>query len=237
MNSPKTINRVIDFCHKSLLEDNRGLSYLQDSRNLDIEIIKEFSLGLFPQDIRVLFQVADPQILRKINIITNASHSVFKTWEIIFPVRDGFGVPVALAGRLIEANNKLSKYMNTPYQKKNYLFGLDLAKKTILKEDKVYVVEGYFDVIKAHQHNIKNVVGVCSSFLTRRQLSLLSRYTENIILMLDNDEPGKRNTQKILSRFENLNGVKMSHLNPFCSGTKDLDEFLDKYGPKKLILR
>ena len=233
----KTFNNIINFCHKSLLEDSRGLNYLKDSRNLNIKVIKEFSLGLFPQDMRILFKEADPIKLRKLNIIRNASHSVFKTWEIIFPVRDCFGVPVALAGRLIDSNDKLSKYMNTPYQKRNYLFGLDLAKKSILQEDKVYVVEGYFDVIKAHQHNIKNVVGVCSSFLTKRQLALLGRYTKNVVLMLDNDEPGKKNTLKILSRFQNLPDINMSSINPFYSDTKDLDEFLDKYGPEKLKLR
>jgi len=233
----KTFDKFIDFCHKSLLEDSRGLGYLKKSRNLNIDVIKEFSLGLFPQDMRILFKAADPKTLRKLNIIKNASHSVFKTWEIIFPVRDSFGNPVALAGRLIDNNQKLSKYMNTPYHKRNYLFGLDLAKREILKKDKVYVVEGYFDVIKAHQHNIKNVVGVCSSFLTKRQLALLGRYTKNVVLMLDNDEPGKKNTLKILSRFQELSGTNISSINPFYSDTKDLDEFLDKYGPEKLKLR
>lgn len=236
MNNSNTINKVIDFCHKSLLKDDRGLSYLQNSRNLDYNIIKDFSLGLFPQDFHVLFKVADPKLLRELNIITNVSHSIFKIWEIIFPVRNSFGDPIALAGRLIENNSKLSKYMNTPYQKRNYVFGLDLAKNAILRENKVYVVEGHFDVIKAHQHGIKNVVGVCSSFLTKRQLALLGRYTDNVVLMLDNDEPGQKNTLKILSRFQHLSNINMSSINPLCD-TKDLDEFLDKYGPEKLKLR
>ena len=232
----KTLEEVINFCHKSLKRNDRGLSYLRNSRNLDNNIIEKFSLGIFPQNIQVLFDVADPKKLRKLNLISNASDSVFKTWDIIFPVRDSFGTPVALAGRLIEKNDKLSKYMNTPYQKKNYLFGLDLAKEEILKKNRVYVVEGYFDVIKAHQHGIRNVVGVCSSFLTKRQLAVLGRYTENIVLMLDNDEPGKRNTIKILSRFEDLPDTDLTSINPLYSDTKDLDEFLDKYGSEKLKL-
>lgn len=232
-----TFEDIINFCHEFLLNDDRGLSYLQNSRNLDNNVIEKFSLGLFPQDMRVLFKTVDPKALRELSIIRNASDSVFKIWNIIFPIRDCFGKPVALAGRLSEKNDKLPKYMNTTYHKKNYLFGLDLAKEEILNKDMVYVVEGYFDVIKAHQYNINNVVGVCSSFLTKRQLAVLGRYTKNIVLMLDNDEPGQKNTTKILSRFQDLQDINLTSINPLYPDTKDLDEFLDKYGTEKLNLR
>lgn len=230
------LEETITFCNELLLKDDKALNYVHNVRNIEYDIIKEFSLGLFPQDMRPLFKVADPKVLRKLNVIKNASQSIFKTWEIIFPVRDGFGRPVALAGRLMENNDKLSKYINTPYPKRNYVFGLNLAKKSIIKKDKVYVVEGYFDVIKAHQHNIRNVVGVCSSFLTKRQLALLARYTKNIYLMLDNDQPGQKNATKAITKYQDSPGINLSSINPFFDDTKDLDEFLDKYGVEKLKL-
>ena len=124
------------------------------------------------------------------------------------------GKVVAFGGRLLDARTKgvQQKYVNSPdseiYHKDHELYGLFQAKKAIAKEDRVYMVEGYTDVIAMHQSGIENVVANSGTALSVYQIKLLRRFTQNITLLYDGDEAGihaaMRGTDMLLAEGMNI---------------------------------
>ncbi|MBR2230115.1 MAG: DNA primase [Prevotella sp.] len=114
----------------------------------------------------------------------------------IFPWLNVSGKVVAFGGRKLDAATKgiQQKYVNSPdseiYHKERELYGIYQAKKAIVKEDCVYMVEGYTDVIAMHQCGLENVVANSGTALTVHQIKLLHRFTQNIVLLYDGDEAG-----------------------------------------------
>ena len=114
----------------------------------------------------------------------------------IFPWTSVSGKIVAFGGRVLDSRTKgvNQKYVNSPdseiYHKERELYGLYQAKKAIAKEDCVYMVEGYTDVISMHQCGIENVVANSGTALSIHQIRLLHRFTSNIVLLYDGDAAG-----------------------------------------------
>ena len=114
----------------------------------------------------------------------------------IFPWLSVSGKVVAFGGRVLDTRTKgvSQKYVNSPdseiYHKERELYGLYQAKKAIAKEDCVYMVEGYTDVISMHQCGIENVVANSGTALSIHQIRLLHRFTSNIVLLYDGDDAG-----------------------------------------------
>ena len=134
--------------------------------------------------------------------------------RVIFPWLNVSGKVVAFGGRLLDARTKgvQQKYVNSPdseiYHKDHELYGLFQAKKAIAKEDRVYMVEGYTDVIAMHQSGIENVVANSGTALSVYQIKLLRRFTQNITLLYDGDEAGihaaMRGTDMLLAEGMNV---------------------------------
>lgn len=124
------------------------------------------------------------------------------------------GRVVAFGGRVLDARTKgvNQKYVNSPdsliYHKANELYGIFQAKKQIAKEDRVYMVEGYTDVLAMHQCGIENVVANSGTALNEAQIHLLHRFTNNITLLYDGDEAGihaaTRSTDMLLAEGMNV---------------------------------
>ena len=116
--------------------------------------------------------------------------------RVIFPWLSLSGKVVAFGGRVLDSRTKgvNQKYVNSPdsdiYHKDHELFGIYQAKKAMVKEDCVYMVEGYTDVISMHQCGIENVVANSGTALSTHQIKLLHRLTKNIVLLYDGDEAG-----------------------------------------------
>lgn len=114
--------------------------------------------------------------------------------RLIFTLKSHRGEVVGFAGRTLDPQIKEAKYINTPetpiYTKGNVLYGLDLTREAIKKEDFAVIVEGEIDLIQAYQAGTQNIVAIKGSALTEGQTSLLKRYTENITLALDTDFAG-----------------------------------------------
>ena len=116
--------------------------------------------------------------------------------RVIFPWFNVSGKVSAFGGRVLDARTKgvSQKYINSPeseiFHKSNELYGIYQAKKQIAKEDLVYMVEGYTDVISMHQCGIENVVANSGTALNVAQIRLLHRFTTNITLLYDGDEAG-----------------------------------------------
>jgi DNA primase len=114
--------------------------------------------------------------------------------RVIFPIINIHDKVIGFGGRVLD--NSLPKYLNSPessiYNKSNSLYGLKVAKDFIRSEDRVIVVEGYFDLLSLNQYNIKNVAATLGTSLTTGHIRILRRYTNNIITVFDADEAGKK---------------------------------------------
>ena len=132
----------------------------------------------------------------------------------IFPWFNVSGKVVAFGGRVLDSRTKgvAQKYVNSPdsdiYHKERELYGIYQAKKQIVKEDRVFMVEGYTDVIAMHQAGIENVVANSGTALSIYQIKMLRRFTQNITLLYDGDEAGihaaMRGTDMLLQEGMNI---------------------------------
>ena len=125
--------------------------------------------------------------------------------RLMFPIRDIAGRVIAFTGRTLEAGSldagvQSAKYLNSPetdlYHKSEILFGMDAAKDTIRTRGFACLVEGQMDVLLAHQAGFHNVIALSGTALTERHLSLLKRYSENLMLILDADPAGFKATAR-----------------------------------------
>lgn len=113
---------------------------------------------------------------------------------------------IAFSGRTLDENAKEAKYINSPetaiYHKRETLFGINLARESIKKENNVYLVEGEFDIITPYSHGFNNFVAIKGSALTSEQLMLLKRYTDRITLFLDADTAGEEAVKRGIDEAE-----------------------------------
>jgi 5S rRNA maturation endonuclease (ribonuclease M5) len=114
------------------------------------------------------------------------------------------------------------------FNKKNVLFGIDLAAKTAFKENKVLIVEGYFDVIALHEIGVKNVVACMGTALGLEQLFLAARLSRdgNVIVLLDNDGPGQSAMNRVCNLVKNYGKMlskRFQNISDFDADTPPLD--------------
>ena len=198
-----------------------GMQYFR-SRGFRDDIVSKFQLGYDDSDRRALAQEAlrkgyKEDFLLKTGICyKNDRGELIDRYagRVIFPWIGISGKVVGFGGRLLDSRTKgvNQKYVNSPdsdiYHKDRELYGIYQAKKAIAKEDRVYMVEGYTDVISMHQCGIENVVANSGTALSVHQIHILHRFTSNITLLYDGDAAGihaaLRGTDMLLSEGMNL---------------------------------
>ena len=198
-----------------------GMQYFRQ-RGIRDDIIREFQLGFDPNDRLAFARTAQqkgykPEFIEKVGICyKNERGELIDRYagRVIFPWIGVSGKVVGFGGRKLDAATKgvQQKYVNSPdsdiYHKDRELYGLYQAKRDIAKEDCVYMVEGYTDVIAMHQAGIKNVVANSGTALSLHQIHILRRFTQNIILLYDGDSAGihaaLRGTDMLLAEGMNL---------------------------------
>ena len=198
-----------------------GMQYFR-SRGFRDDIIRKFQLGFDLNDRHALAQTAlkkgyKADYLLKTGICyQNDRGELIDRYagRVIFPWIGISGKVVGFGGRKLDAATKgvQQKYVNSPdsdiYHKDHELYGIYQAKKTIAKEDRVYMVEGYTDVISMHQCGIENVVANSGTALSVHQIHTLHRFTSNITLLYDGDAAGihaaLRGTDMLLAEGMNL---------------------------------
>ena len=178
-----------------------GLNYFHH-RGLRDETIKKFCLGYSLEKRDSFAKNAtsagyNPELIAKTGVCysTDDGRLQDRFWgRVIFPVHTISGKVVAFGGRILQNNPKAAKYVNSPeseiYHKSDHLYGLYFAKQEIIHKDRCILVEGYLDVISMYQAGIKNVVASSGTSLTKGQIRLIHRFTNNVTLLYDGDNAG-----------------------------------------------
>ena len=180
-----------------------GMQYFRQ-RGVRDDIIQKFQLGFCLNDRQALSHEAlrkgyKPEFLLKTGLCYARDNGDLVdrfAGRAMFPWIGVSGKVVAFGGRVLDSRTKgvNQKYVNSPdsviYHKDHELYGIFQAKRAIAKEDCVYMVEGYTDVISMHQCGIENVVANSGTALSEHQIRILHRFTQNIILLYDGDAAG-----------------------------------------------
>ena len=195
-----------DYFHDIMLNSNKGkaigLSYFKE-RGFRDDIIKTFELGYCLDEWDAFTKAAlakgyDLKYLASTGLTIVKENRQFDRFKgrVLFPIHSMSGRILGFGGRILTADKKEAKYLNSPesdiYHKSKILYGLFQAKKEIAKQDNCYLVEGYTDVISFHQSGIENVVASSGTALTSDQIRLVNRLTKNITVLFDGDAAGIR---------------------------------------------
>jgi len=214
-----------------------GREYLLEKRGLSEETAKKFQLGYIPFFVkhqlrgRVIFPIFDPSR----NLVAISSREIFKSEKNFLPV-----------------------YWHESYQKTFYLYGIENTYKELRRAGFAIAIEGQIDVLQLYNHGIRNVVGLCGNKMSDVHISVINRYCQEIVLLLDRDEnqSGQHGAEKIVSQavFEqplSLDGEKMKFPVPWhqqktfstmhrkvisvtLPENSDPDEFVRNHGAKEL---
>lgn len=178
------------------------------------ETAKQFRLGVAPDawdgllSSKEMKKFAAPLLaeggLAKVREKGPGHYDTFRN-RLMFPIRDETGRTIAFGGRVLPGNDSPAKYLNSPetplFHKSKCIFGLDLARKGIVETRTAVVVEGYTDVLMAHQNGVTNVVSVLGTALTPDHVKILRRFADRIVLLFDADTAGETATERAVELF------------------------------------
>ena len=231
------INRqAARFFYKAMREkSNKGYTYMKN-RGISEETMNKFGIGYADDGWTSLYDflgaagVAEKKML-ELGLISKSKDRCFDKFRdrVIFPIINTAGKVIGFGGRIIGDGEP--KYLNSQesgiFQKKNNLYGLNLARKDVSREDSIVLVEGYMDVVSLYQAGVRNVSASLGTALTENQARLIKRYTRNVVLSYDSDQAGQNAAMRgidILYR----EGFRARVLRVFDG--KDPDEFIRKNG-------
>lgn len=177
-----------------------GMSYLRE-RGFRDDIIKKFELGFCLEDWEAFSKQAinsgyKKEYLVKTGLSIDKENRLLDRFRgrVIFPIHGIAGRVLAFGGRILKNDKKAAKYLNSPesevYHKSRVLYGIYQAKKSIVQNDKCFLVEGYTDVLSFHQAGIENVVASSGTALTPDQIRLIKRFSNNVTIIYDGDTAG-----------------------------------------------
>ena len=204
------------FFEKLLADQTIGKAaraYLQE-RGFNDESIKTFHIGLAVDAWdgllkSPLLKAYPPQILAAAGLVKtresgNGFYDTFRN-RLMFPIRDENGRVIAFGGRVMPGSDDKAKYLNSPetplFSKSRCVFGLDLARQKIVETRTVAVVEGYTDVVMAHQYGATNVVSVLGTAMTDGHVQILRRFADRIVLLFDADNAGDLAVNRAVELF------------------------------------
>ncbi|HOQ57648.1 MAG TPA: DNA primase [Bacteroidales bacterium] len=178
-----------------------GLKYFLE-RGLREDTIEKFQLGYAPDERDAFTKNAlakgyQKDFLLKTGLsVADEQGQLFDRYRgrVIFPIHGISGKIRAFGGRILKKDAKAAKYINSPeseiYSKSAELYGIYFARQAIVKQDRCYLVEGYTDVLSLHQSGVENVVASSGTALTKGQIQLIHRFTDNITVLYDGDAAG-----------------------------------------------
>ncbi|MBQ6840444.1 MAG: DNA primase [Oscillospiraceae bacterium] len=209
-------------------------------RGLSKSIVTRFGIGYAPDSWNALVDAMrkkgyTDKELRDADLVGEKNGRIYDRFRnrLMFPIFDVRGNVIGFGGRVLDDSKP--KYLNSNetliFNKRKNLFGLNFAKKT--KQPYMILVEGNIDVVTLHQYGFDNAVASLGTSLTEEQVTLLSRYTEQVVLTYDGDEAGQRAAQRAIPMLEK-SGIQVKVLR--MKDAKDPDEFLHKFGADRFKL-
>ena len=236
------INReAAAYFYKSFIgEKNPGRDYME-KRGFSAATLRKFGIGYADAEWHSLYEhmtaigVEKEQLLA-LGLVSESKGKIYDKYRnrVMFPIINTRGKVIGFGGRAI--GDDTPKYLNSQvssvFQKKYNLYGLNLTRQEINKEDCAILVEGYVDVMSLYHHGVRNVAASLGTALTDSQAAMLKRYTGNIVLSYDADEAGQA---AALRGMDILYGagckVKVLHV----TDGKDPDEFIKKHGKEGFL--
>ncbi len=206
------VNTAAEFFHERLQEADAASvrGYVHEARGLSDETVRTFQLGYAPESWNWLLNslrrlgYSEDDIVEVGLAVRNENGRVYDRFRnrLMIPIRDERGRVVGFGGRALGADES-AKYINSPqsnlFDKSRLLFGLDMGRRAIRDSGAAVVVEGYLDVIQAHQAGYHNVVAQMGTAMTEPQVRLLApRIASRIVLALDADEAGQSAARRSL---------------------------------------
>ena len=232
------INEIVaEFYHKQLYNYNEALEYFK-LRSINNNTIEDLKLG-YASDDNSLYDYLKEKgysndiILAASLVSKNEDGNIFDRYRnrIIFPIINKTNKVVAFGARVLDDSKP--KYINTPdniiYSKARNLYGINIAKD--YAQDGLILVEGYIDFVTMYQAGFKNVVALLGNATATAQAELIKKYTNKVILLLDSDMAGQCATERAIEKFK---AYDIKYTNIKLEGAKDVDEFINKYGAKKI---
>ncbi len=241
-------SQYVDFYHNELLK-NESYSVARDylkKRSLTKEEVKKFKIGFIEKNsnfFKKLRENYSEQTLVETGLfyLDEKKKIYIERFRsrLIFPINNISGQPIALGGRIIENQDYLAKYINSPetnfFKKGSNLYNLDIARKLSNKIDHIYLVEGYMDVIGLSKNGVDNVVANLGTSLTDKQILNLNQFFDDIIICFDGDESGyKAALRAAENSIKELKPEKqISFL--FLPDKEDPDSYVNKNGKANFI--
>jgi len=240
------LEKYTDFCHRELLSEKypEVNEYLKKRKISKLEI-SFFKIGFSPSQ-NIFFEHLKKEYNEKqisgsgIYYHDENKKKYFDRFRnrIIFPVRSLNGSVFALGGRAL-SKASLAKYINSPetefYKKGNNLYNINSAKETRVKNEEIFIVEGYMDVVTLHKFGIQNVVANLGTAMTEKQLDLTWKFFKNPIICLDGDVSGKK---AALRAAERLFPLMRSDFNIYfltLPDNLDPDSYMNQKGKESFI--
>lgn len=231
------------FFYRSFTERaNKGYAYMK-RRGITPAVLKKFGIGYADEQWDSLYryllsQGIDKKIMVELGLVSEGRngkcYDKFRN-RVIFPIINTGGKVIGFGGRAIDPEDN-PKYLNSPeskvFQKKNNLYGLNLSRQSVGKENYIILVEGYMDVIGLYQSGIENVAASLGTALTENQARLIKRYTRDVILSYDADSAGRAAALRGLEILKKEDcKVKVLHV----TDGKDPDEYIKKNGKSAFL--
>ncbi|MBN2251473.1 MAG: DNA primase, partial [Candidatus Altiarchaeota archaeon] len=177
-----------------------GLAYFKE-RGFRQDTLKKFEVGYsFEQrdsfSKKAIENGFKTELLVKTGLTIQHEERIFDRFSgrVMFPIHSLSGQVLGFGGRILKADPKSAKYLNSPeseiYHKSRIVYGIYQARKAISREDRCYMVEGYTDVMSMHEAGIENVVASSGTSLTQEQIRLIKRFTPNMTILYDGDPAG-----------------------------------------------
>ena len=212
------------------------------SRDINDDIIKKFQIGLSFNDNKLTDLLInkgyskDLLVKSGISVISNdgKTSDIYRN-RIMFPLWDTNGKVIGFSGRIYEGKDQ-SKYINTMetdiFKKGSLLYNYENARKSILEKDEIIICEGFMDVIRLYTIGVTNAVATMGTAVTKEQLNLIRKLTNNVILLFDGDSAGEKATLSFIELSKdidfNLNIVRLEE-------DLDPDDYIIKKGKDKMM--
>jgi len=236
------INReAAAYFYQKFIEGKNPARDYMEKRGFSTSTLRKFGIGYADAEWHSLYEYLTGKGIEKeqllaLGLVSESKGKIYDKYRnrVMFPIINTRGKVIGFGGRALGDDNP--KYLNSQesavFLKKNNLYGLNLSRQEINKQDQAILVEGYVDVMSLYHHGVRNVAASLGTALTENQASMLRRYTNNIVLAYDADSAGQAATLRGMDILYRA-GCKVKVLS--LTEGKDPDEFIKKNGREAFL--